>query len=53
MNDHLARPVAAVRWERNDRRMVAQGIVWTLKLPVPAEGLDVQIADDDLKLPER
>jgi type 1 glutamine amidotransferase len=35
------------------RRMIAQGIVWTLKLPIPADGLDVAIADDDLKLPER
>jgi type 1 glutamine amidotransferase len=35
------------------RRMVAQGIVWTLKLPVPADGLDVEIDDEDLKLPER
>jgi len=35
------------------RRMVAQGIVWTLKLSVPADGLDVDITDEDLKLPER
>jgi len=35
------------------RRMVAQGIVWTLKLPVPANGLDVEIAQEDLQLPER
>jgi hypothetical protein len=35
------------------RRLVAQGIVWTLKLPVPADGLNVDVADDDLKLPER
>jgi type 1 glutamine amidotransferase len=35
------------------RRMVAQGIVWTLKLPVPADGFDVEIAEEDLKLPER
>jgi hypothetical protein len=35
------------------RRMVAQGIVWTLQLPVPADGLDVEIAEEDLKLPER
>jgi type 1 glutamine amidotransferase len=34
------------------RRLVAQGIVWTLKLPVPADGLNVEIADEDLKLPE-
>jgi len=35
------------------RRLVAQGIVWSLRLPVPAAGLDVEITDDDLKLPER
>ena len=35
------------------RRMVAQGIVWTLKLPVPAEGLNVDVTADDLKLPDR
>ncbi len=35
------------------RRLVVQGIVWTLKLPIPAGGLNVDIADDDLKLPER
>lgn len=35
------------------RRMVSQGIVWTLKLPVPPEGLNVEVTDDDLKLPER
>lgn len=35
------------------RRMVAQAIVWTLKLPVPSEGLLVDIADEELKLPEK
>jgi type 1 glutamine amidotransferase len=35
------------------RRMVTQGILWTLQLPVPADGLDVEIAEEDLKLPER
>ena len=34
------------------RRMVAQGILWTLKLPIPDEGVDVEVTDDDLKLPE-
>jgi type 1 glutamine amidotransferase len=39
-------------WEHEAyRRMVAQGIVWTLKLPVPAAGLNVEVAEDDLKLP--
>ena len=35
------------------RRMVSQGIVWTLKLPVPPAGLNVEVTADDLKLPER
>src|SRR5262245_37860902 len=35
------------------RRMVAQGIVWALKLPVPADGLDVEIAEEVLTLTER
>ena len=35
------------------RRMVVQGIVWTVKLPVPPEGLNVEIAEGDLKLPQR
>jgi hypothetical protein len=34
------------------RRLVAQGIVWTLKLPVPADGLNVDVTEDDLMLPE-
>jgi hypothetical protein len=34
------------------RRMVAQGIVWTLKLPIPAVGFNVDITDDDLSLPK-
>jgi len=33
--------------------MVTQGIVWTLKLPVPPEGLNVDVTEADLKLPER
>lgn len=32
------------------RRMVSQGIVWTLKLPVPERGLDVEITEEDLEL---
>lgn len=31
------------------RRLVAQGILWTLKLPIPEKGLDVEIAADELK----
>lgn len=33
------------------RQMTVQGIVWTLKLPIPSEGVDVEIADEDLRLP--
>ncbi len=41
-------------WEQTaHRRMVAQGIVWTLKLPIPEGGLNVDVAADDLRLPER
>lgn len=32
------------------RRLVCQGILWAMKLPVPDGGLDVAIADEDLKL---
>jgi type 1 glutamine amidotransferase len=32
------------------RRLVTQGVLWSLKLPVPAEGLAVEVTDDDLKL---
>ncbi len=38
--------------ERAYRQMTVQGIVWTLKLPIPPEGLNVEIDDEDLKLPE-
>jgi hypothetical protein len=41
-------------WQHESyRRMVSQGTVWTLKLPIPAEGLNVDVTADDLKLPER
>lgn len=33
------------------RRLVAQGIVWTLNLPIPAESLNVDIEPADLRLP--
>jgi hypothetical protein len=33
------------------RRLVAQGVLWTLRRPIPAEGLPVQVTDEDLKLP--
>jgi len=32
------------------RRLVAQGVLWTLKLPVPEKGLAVPVAEDDLLL---
>jgi type 1 glutamine amidotransferase len=34
------------------RRLVAQGVLWTLKLPIPKDGLPVEVAADDLKLPK-
>jgi hypothetical protein len=39
-------------WELPEfRRLVAQGILWTMKLPVPDEGMNVDVPADDLKLP--
>jgi type 1 glutamine amidotransferase len=35
------------------RRMVAQGIVWTLKVPIPDKGLNVDVTAEDLRLPDR
>lgn len=32
------------------RRMVTQGILWTLKLPIPENGVNVDIAENDLLL---
>jgi type 1 glutamine amidotransferase len=32
------------------RRLVAQGVLWTLGLPVPKEGLPVDVTEEDLKL---
>jgi type 1 glutamine amidotransferase len=32
------------------RRLIAQGLLWTLKMPVPKEGLAVEISEEDLKL---
>ena len=42
-------------WERPEyRRLVAQGIVWTLSVDMPEKGLNVDITQDDLKLePQR
>ena len=33
------------------RRLVAQGVLWTLGLPVPEKGLAVKVSEADLKLP--
>lgn len=32
------------------RRLVAQGVLWSLKLPIPRDGLPVDIKDEDLRL---
>jgi hypothetical protein len=32
------------------RRLVAQGVLWTLKKPIPKDGLPVRVIEDDLKL---
>lgn len=32
------------------RRLVAQGVLWTLHLPIPKDGLSVEVKDEDLKL---
>jgi hypothetical protein len=38
-------------WGRAEyRRLVAQGVLWTLKLPIPKEGLPVKVMAEDLKL---
>ena len=38
-------------WKRDDyRRLVAQGVLWTVKLPVPEKGLVVDLADADFLL---
>jgi hypothetical protein len=34
------------------RRVAAQAVLWTLKLPVPKGGLPVKITEADLQLPE-
>jgi hypothetical protein len=35
------------------RRLVAQGVLWTLKKPIPKDGLAVEIEADDFKLPAK
>ncbi len=32
------------------RRLVTQGVVWTLKLPIAKEGLPVEVTEEDLKI---
>ena len=34
------------------RRLMAHGVLWTLNLPVPEQGLQVQVTAEDLALPE-
>lgn len=39
-------------WSRVEyRRLISQAVLWTLKLPVPKEGLPVTVTADDLALP--
>jgi type 1 glutamine amidotransferase len=34
-------------WKREDyRRLIAQGVLWTMKLPVPKDGLDVKVPEE-------
>lgn len=33
------------------RRLAAQGVLWTLKKPIPKDGLPVEVTEADLKLP--
>lgn len=38
-------------WARIEyRRLVVQGVLWTLQLPIPANGLAVEVTDEDLLL---
>lgn len=32
------------------RRLVTQGVLWTLRLPIPKDGVDVSIAEEELKV---
>jgi type 1 glutamine amidotransferase len=41
-------------WSRVEyRRLMAQAVLWTLKLPIPKEGLPVKVSKEDLALPAR
>ena len=49
-----ANVVAAARRNRETvqalfRRLVAQGVLWTMKLEVPEKGLPVRVGEEDLK----
>jgi type 1 glutamine amidotransferase len=35
------------------RRLLTQAVLWTAKLPVPSQGVRVELADADLRLPPR
>jgi hypothetical protein len=38
-------------WRRKEyRRLIGQGVLWTLKQTIPPGGLDVDVADSDLAL---
>lgn len=38
-------------WAREEyRRMVAQGVLWTLDVPIPERGVDVPVKEEDLKV---
>ncbi len=38
-------------WRREEyRRLVSQAVLWTMGMPVPAEGLRVEVTEEDLKL---
>ena len=38
-------------WRREDcRRLIVQGLLWTLKMPIPKEGLPVDVAEEHFRL---
>ncbi len=38
-------------WKHEEyRRLVAQGVLWTLDMPIPAKGLPVKVSEEDLKV---
>ena len=41
-------------WKRPEyRRLVSQGVLWSLRLPIPKEGLAVKVSEADLRLTAR